>query len=45
MSCDDDELMAQSTYKLLYKVLMNINDSSCRPYGIASALIVIGVFV
>ena len=35
--------MAQSAYETLYKVLMNINESGCRPYGMASALIVIGV--
>ena len=36
-------LLAQSAYKALYKVLMNINDSGCRPYGMASTLIVISV--
>ena len=35
--------MVRSAYEALYKVLMNINDSGCRPYGMASALIVIGV--
>ena len=35
--------MVQSAYKTLYKVLMNINESGCRDYGMASALIVIGV--
>ena len=35
--------MAWSAYETLYKVLMNINESGCRPYGMASALIVIGV--
>ena len=35
--------MARSTYEALYKVLMNINESGCLPYGMASALIVIGV--
>ena len=35
--------MAWSAYEALYKVLMNINESSCQPYGMASALIVIGV--
>ena len=34
---------AGSTYETLYKVLMNIDESGCRPYGMASALIVIGV--
>ena len=38
-------VMAQSAYEALYKVLMNINDSGCRPYGMASALIVISVSV
>ena len=33
--------MAQSAYKALYKVLMNINESSCWPYGMVSALIVL----
>ena len=37
------KLLAGSPYKALYKVLMNINESSCWPYGMASALIVIGV--
>ena len=37
------KLMARSAYKTLYKVLMNINDSGCWPYGLASTLIVIGV--
>ena len=37
------ELMVRSAYEALYKVLMNINDSGCRPYGMALALIVIGV--
>ena len=35
--------MARSAYETLYKGLMNINESGCRPYGLASALIVIGV--
>ena len=29
----------------LYKVLMNINESGCRPYGMAWALMVIDVSV
>ena len=37
------ELLVGSAYETLYKVLMNINESGCRPYGMASALIVIGV--
>ena len=37
------QLMAQSAYEALYKVLMNINESGCWPYGMASALMVIGV--
>ena len=37
------ELMARSAYETLYKVLMNINESSCWPYGMASALMVISV--
>ena len=37
------KLMVWSAYERLYKGLMNINESSCRPYGLASALIVIGV--
>ena len=37
------QLMVRSAYEALYKVLMIINDSGCRPYGMASALIVIGV--
>ena len=37
------KLLVGSTYETLYKVLMNINESGCRPYGMASALIVIGV--
>ena len=36
-------LMARSAYETLYKGLMNINESGCWPYGLASALIVIGV--
>ena len=36
-------LLAGSAYETLYKVLMNINESGCRPYGMALALIVIGV--
>ena len=35
--------MAWSAYEALYKVLMNINESGCRPYGMASALMVISV--
>ena len=35
--------MVRSAYNTLYKVLMNINESSCRPYGLGLALIVIGV--
>ena len=35
--------MAWSAYEALYKVLMDINESGCRPYGMASALMVIGV--
>ena len=35
--------MAWSAYEALYKGLMNINESSCQPYGLASALMVIGV--
>ena len=38
-------LLVGSAYETLYKVLMNINESGCRPYGMASALIVIGVSV
>ena len=38
-------LMVRSAYKTLYKGLMNINESGCRPYGLASALIVISVSV
>ena len=37
------KLMVRSAYERLYKGLMNINESGCRPYGLASALIVIGV--
>ena len=37
------KLLAGSAYEALYKVLMNIDESGCRPYGMASALIVIGV--
>ena len=37
------QLLARSAYETLYKVLMNINESGCRPYGMASALMVIGV--
>ena len=37
------KLMAQSTYETLYKGFMNINESSCWPYGLALALIVISV--
>ena len=30
--------MARSAYETLYKVLMNINEDSCRPCGMASAI-------
>ena len=36
-------MMVRSAYEALYKVLMNINESGCRPYGLASALMVISV--
>ena len=35
--------MAWSAYETLYKGLMNINEDSCQPWGIALALVVIGV--
>ena len=35
--------MAQSVYEALYKGPMNINEDGCRPWGMASALMVIGV--
>ena len=34
--------MAQSAYETLYKGLMNINEDGCWPWGLASALMVIG---
>ena len=35
----------EGSYEALYKVLMNINERGCRPYGMALALMVIGVSV
>ena len=35
--------MTRSAYETLYKRLMNINEDGCQPWGMALALMVIGV--